>query len=227
MVGEDTGMEIVKKYKAVIFDMDGTILNTIEDLLDATNYALSRYGYPLHTVEEEYYFVGNGLYKTVERALPEGTGPEIVKEVHKTMVEYYKEHSEDKTAPYPGIVEVIKTLRAAGIHTAVVSNKADFAVKNLCLKFFADCFDESMGETEGFALKPAPDMVEEVLRRIGVSKDEAVYVGDSNVDLQTAKNSGLDCIAVSWGFRGYEKLLEYGAEVIIDRPEELIPYIYG
>ena len=215
----------MKQYKAVIFDMDGTILNTIEDLYRATNHALRMYHLPERTLEEEYYFVGNGLYKTAERAVPDGTDPETVQKVYEELVRFYKDHSEDHTGPYNGIVGVIKAVRLRGIKTAVVSNKADFAVRKLVDKFFADCFDEAMGETEGFALKPEADMVDEICSRLGVSKDETVYVGDSNVDLLTAENSGMDCIAVSWGFRGREKLTEYGARIIIDSPEELLNLI--
>ena len=209
-------------YKGVIFDMDGTILNTIEDLLNATNFALLKNGFPTHTVEEEYYFVGNGLRKTVERALPADVSPETADAVYEDMVAYYSVHSEDHTRPYDGIVDVIQKLREKGLKTAVVSNKADFAAKALVEKFFPDCFDEVMGETEGFALKPDRAMVDEVLRRMGIQHDEAVYVGDSNVDLMTAKNSGLDCISVSWGFRQKHVLKELGAQTIIDTPEELL-----
>ena len=209
-------------YKGVIFDMDGTILNTIEDLLNATNYALLKHGFPIHTVEEQYYFVGNGLRKTVERALPADVSQETTDAVYEDMVAYYSVHSEDHTRPYDGIVEVIQKLRSKGLKTAVVSNKADFATKALVEKFFPDCFDEVMGETEGFALKPDRAMVDEVLRRLGLMHNEAVYVGDSNVDLMTANNAGLDCISVSWGFRRRNVLEELGAQTIIDKPEELL-----
>ena len=215
----------MKKYRAVIFDMDGTILNTITDLLNATNYALKAFGLPERTLEEEYYFVGNGLHKTVERAVPEGTDPELLEQVFETMISYYKQHSEDETKPYEGITEVIRELKNAGIKTAVVSNKANEAVQHLVERFFDGCFDVSMGETNGFALKPEKDMVVEILKRLGVENGDAVYVGDSNVDLQTANNSGMDCIAVSWGFRGREKLTEYGAGTIIDEPKELLELV--
>ncbi len=211
-------------YKAVVFDMDGTILNTIEDLLEATNYALRKHGFPEHTVEEQYYFVGNGLKNTVLRALPADTSPEIAEMVYTDMVEYYSAHSEDHTRPYEGIVEVIKKLREKGLKTAVVSNKAHFAMQTLVDKYFKGCFDETMGETEGFALKPDKAMVYEVLRRLDVPVSEAVYVGDSNVDLMTAQNAGMDCIAVSWGFRSRNVLEELGANPIIDKPEELLGF---
>lgn len=210
------------KCRLAIFDMDGTILNTIEDLTVATNYALKKHGLPEVTVEEEYYFVGNGLYTTAKRATPEGTDEAMVQAVYEDLFAFYKEHNEDHTRPYEGITDVIRKLREAGIKTAVVSNKADYAVQSLVEKYFPDCFDKAMGETKGFALKPEKDMVDEILKCIGVSKEEAVYIGDSNVDLLTAENAGMDCIAVSWGFRGREKLTEYGAKTIVDRPEELL-----
>lgn len=211
----------MNSYKAVVFDMDGTILNTIEDLLNATNYALAKHEFATRTVEEEYYFVGNGLHKTVERALPPDTPEDVTEAVFKDMVEYYSAHSEDCTRPYDGIIDAIKKLRERGLKTAVVSNKADFAVQNLVKKYFPDCFDEAMGETKGFALKPDRAMVDEVLRRMNIRTDEAVYVGDSNVDLATAQNAGMDCISVSWGFRTREVLEGLGAKTIIDSPEEL------
>lgn len=214
-------------YKAVIFDMDGTILNTIDDLTIATNHALQKYGLPTHTVEEEYYFVGNGLYTTAKRACPENSADELVQKVYEELFSYYKIHNEDHTAPYDGIIPAIRALRSAGIKTAVVSNKADVAVKHLVEKFFPDCFEQTMGETKGFALKPDREMVDEIRKRLGVSEKETVYVGDSNVDLQTAKNAELDCIAVSWGFRGREKLEEYKAGRIIDSPEELLSIVLG
>jgi phosphoglycolate phosphatase len=212
----------MNKVRAVIFDMDGTVLNTIEDLTIATNHALLKNGLPEVTVEEEYYFVGNGLYTTAKRSCGEGVSDEVVQKVYEDLLTFYRAHSEDHTAPYEGVVDVIRKLRKQGIKTAVVSNKADIAVQNLVTKFFADCFDGAMGETEGFALKPDKAMVEEMLKRLDISKEEAVYVGDSNVDLKTAENSGLPCIAVSWGFRGRAKLEEYGAKTIIDQPEELL-----
>ena len=212
----------MKKYKLAIFDMDGTILNTIDDLTIATNYALRKNGLREVTVEEEYYFVGNGLFTTAKRATPEGTDEETVKAVYEDMFAFYKEHNEDNTRPYDGIVDVIKKIRESGLKTAVVSNKADYAVQSLVEKYFGGCFDKAMGETKGFALKPEKDMVDEILRSLGVDREDAVYIGDSNVDLLTASNSGMDCIAVSWGFRGRAKLEEYGAKTIIDKPEELL-----
>ena len=212
----------MKKYKLVIFDMDGTIFNTIDDLTIATNYALRKNGLREVTVEEEYYFVGNGLFTTAKRATPEGTDEETVKAVYEDMFVFYKEHNEDNTRPYDGIVEVIKKLKAKGIKTAVVSNKADIGVQKLAEKYFTDCFDCAMGETKGFALKPERDMVDEILNRMNVKTEDAVYIGDSNVDMETAVNSEMDFIGVSWGFRGRKKLEEYGAKTIADKPEDLI-----
>ena len=220
-----TGTDFNNRYKLTIFDMDGTILNTIDDLTDATNYALRKHGLRELTVKEECMIVGNGLFTTAKRAVPEGTDEETLNAVFTDFAAYYKEHNEDKTRPYEGIVEVIHALRKAGVKTAVVSNKADYAVKSLVKKYFEDCFDMAMGETPGFALKPDKAMVDEILRSLGTERNDAVYIGDSNVDLLTAENSGMDCIAVSWGFRGHAKLLEYGAKTIIDKPEEILDLI--
>lgn len=214
----------MKEYKLAIFDMDGTILNTIEDLNNATNYALRKNGLREITVEEECQIVGNGLFNTAKRSTPEGTDEATINAVFEDLAAYYKEHNEDCTRPYDGIVDVIKKIKAAGIKTAVVSNKVDYAVQILAKKYFPDCFDKAMGETEGFALKPERDMVDEILRCLDTDREDSVYIGDSNVDLLTAQNSEMDCIAVSWGFRGREQLKEYGAKTIIDRPEELLGF---
>ena len=158
--------------------MDGTILNTIKDLTIATNHALSMYGLPEITEEEEKNCVGNGLYMTAKRAAPEGCEDKLVKKVYEELASYYKDHCEENTGPYEGIVEVIKELKDRGILTAVVSNKADYAVQRLVEKYFDDCFLLALGETEGLALKPAPDMVLEILKRLHVETKDAVYVGD-------------------------------------------------
>lgn len=209
------------RYRLVIFDMDGTILNTLEDLTDALNYALKCSGYPLHTIEDVRRFVGNGIPKLIERGVPAGTKEEDRERVHKDFMEYYQVHCADKTRPYAGIVELIEKLRKAGVLTAVVSNKADVAVKELCRQYFDGCFDCAVGDRQGIRRKPAPDSVNEVLRYLSVPREEAVYVGDSDVDIATADNSGLDSIIVSWGFREVPFLKEHGAKRIVDTPEEV------
>lgn len=212
----------MKKYKLAIFDMDGTILDTLEDLTDSTNYALRKNGFRELGIDEVRNIVGNGLYMEAKRATPEGSDEETVKRVYNDLFAYYKDHNEIKTKAYDGIVEVIKKLKAEGIKTAVVSNKADIGVQKLAEKYFEGCFDCAMGETKGFALKPERDMVDEILNRMGVETKDAVYIGDSNVDMETSVNSEMDFIGVSWGFRGRKKLEEYGAKTIADKPEDLL-----
>lgn len=211
-------------YKLAIFDMDGTILNTLTDIHNSINYCLLSNNLPERTIDETRSFVGNGLHKLVERAVPQGTSEEVIEKVFSELLPYYGEHSEDTTCPYEGINEAIHALREKGILTAVVSNKADFAVQTLAVKFFPGLFDMAIGEHEGFATKPSPDMVNEILSKLNINASDSVYIGDSDVDLQTAINSKMDCIAVSWGFRTREFLIEHGAECIIDSPEELHDY---
>lgn len=210
------------RKKLIIFDMDGTILNTIEDIADAVNYILKKYDKPKKKVEEVKYFVGNGLKKTLERSILPEVNDSWIDKVYPEFTAYYKEHANEKTESYGGIIEVIKELRKAGYRLAVVSNKRQEAVDELCEVFFQECFDVAMGDREGIRIKPAPDMVDSVLTRLGIERREAVYVGDSDVDIMTAKNAGMDCISVSWGFRDREFLVLHGATTIIDRPEELV-----
>lgn len=199
-------------YKTVIFDMDGTVLNTLEDMADSMNHVLMKMGYPARTVAEVRQFVGNGLYLLCERACPAGTPVEKIKEAHRMMVAYYADHCAVKTAPYAGILECLRTLRAAGVKTAVVSNKADFAVQTLAADMFEGLFDIALGEREGIPKKPAPDGVYYALRELHADGADAVYVGDSDVDLATAKNAGLPVLAVTWGFRDRDFLLAHGAD---------------
>lgn len=212
-------------YKAAIFDMDGTILNTLQDLQNATNYALREHNFPERTYEEVRNFVGNGVQKLIERALPEGSGYETVQSVLASFKTYYKVHSTDTTAPYEGIPEAIKKLREAGIKTAVVSNKPDFGVQDLVKDFFPNLFDAALGEKAGIAKKPAPDMVNSALDSLAVSKADSVYIGDSDVDFMTAKNSGLSFIGCSWGFKGRSFLEKLGAGTIVDNAEQLVQEI--
>ncbi len=207
--------------KLVVFDMDGTILNTLDDLKDTLNYALGQYHFPARTLEETRAFVGNGIHKLIERAVPEGTDAQTVEKVFNTFLEYYQIHCMDQTRPYPGIVSLLQSLKEAGLLTAVVSNKADAAVQELCERFFPGLFDFAVGEHEGVQKKPAPDMVQLALRTLGTQASDAVYVGDSDVDLATAKNSGLDGIIVTWGFRDREFLESQGADVFADTPEKV------
>lgn len=204
-----------------VFDMDGTILNTLEDLKQSINYALLQNGFPQRTLEEVRRFVGNGSQKLVERSVPEGTGKERQEAVLTSFDERYSCHCAEATKPYEGILEVIAGIRSMGIRTAVVSNKPDYGVQSLCDQYFAGLFDFAIGAREGMKKKPSPDAVYEVLKHFGVSKECAVFIGDSDVDVQTALNAELTCIGVSWGFRDREVLEQAGASVIVDRPEEL------
>lgn len=208
-------------YKLAVFDMDGTILDTLEDLKDSTNYALEKCGYPMRTYDEVRRFVGNGIRKLIERAVPEGLTVEQIDRVHEVFTEHYKVHCADKTKAYDGIKPLLEKLRAGGVKTAVVSNKADYGVQELCKEYFDGLFDYAVGEREGIRRKPAPDAVNEALKVLGMSKSEAVYIGDSDVDFETAKNAELPCISVLWGFRDEEFLREKGATLFVHDPAEI------
>jgi phosphoglycolate phosphatase len=216
------------RYDAVIFDLDGTLLDTLDDLMNATNYALEQMGFPQRTRKEVEAFVGNGVAKLMERAVPAGTSPEDTARALNIFKPYYARHSKDKTAPYPGIIETLNTLRTKGCKLAVVSNKFDAAVKVLAQDYFPGLMDLAAGENEagGVPKKPDATMVFQTLAALAVTPGRAVYVGDSDVDLQTAKNAGLPCISVTWGFRDREFLLAHGADTLIDRPSELLERIF-
>ncbi len=213
------------KYKAVIFDLDGTLLDTLEDLADSVNHVLKEAGYPPRTLEEVRAFVGNGIRKLIERSVPENTAIEDIDNIHKNFIAYYGEHCMEKTKPYDGIMEMLSTLQDAGCKIAVVSNKADYAVQILCDKYFNHIFDGALGEQTGTPKKPAPDAVYKVLDALHISPCDAVYIGDSDVDILTARNSNMDEIIVDWGFRDREYLKEQGAKVLISNPTELINLI--
>ncbi len=209
------------KYKLAIFDMDGTILDTLQDLTDSTNAVLSMNGFPARSIHQVRSFVGNGIRRLIELAVPEGSSPETVEKVYKDFLPYYQQHCAVKTKPYEGIISLIKQLREEGCKTAVVSNKADAAVQELCHQYFEGLFDYAVGERTGIAKKPAPDSVFEVLRQLGFKKEDGVYIGDSDVDLATAINAGMDCISVTWGFRDAGFLKEQGAVTLAENPKDL------
>ncbi|MBQ9802728.1 MAG: HAD family hydrolase [Clostridia bacterium] len=211
------------KYQLAIFDLDGTVLDTLDDLADAVNAALVQNGFPTRTREEVCAFVGNGIKKLIERAVPSGTGEAETARTLGTFKTYYAAHCADKTAPYAGILPMLTAVRAAGVKTAVLSNKADFATQALCRRYFPAHFDVVMGEreAEGIPKKPAPDAVFAIMRTVGVSAAETVYVGDSEVDVQTAANAGVDAVLVSWGFRTPAVLLANGAKTVVDTTDEL------
>lgn len=212
-------------YKLAVFDMDGTILDTLEDLKDSTNFALEKCGYPTRSYDEVRRFVGNGIRKLIERAVPEGLTVEQIDRVHEVFTEHYKVHCADTTKAYDGIKPLLEKLRASGVKTAVVSNKADYGVQELCKEYFDGLFDYAVGEREGIRRKPAPDAVNEALRFLGIDKSEAVYIGDSDVDFETAKNAELPCISVLWGFRDEEFLREKGATLFVRDPAEIYDII--
>lgn len=197
----------------IIFDLDGTLLDTLEDLKDAVNAALEQSGYPQRTLEEVRRFVGNGVGMLIRRAVPEGADYEPVL---KRFRAYYALHCQDKTKPYDGVVDVLGVL-GARYPLAIVSNKLDSAVKELCAKEFPGIY--ALGEVAGCPRKPAPDMVHKAMEAIGVT--DCIYVGDSEVDVATAKNAGVKCISVLWGFRNRQELLEAGAEHFCAEPAQL------
>lgn len=213
--------------KAVIFDLDGTLLNTLDDLADSTNYALSKFGYPTRTIEEVRQFVGNGVAKLIERAIPEGKNNPNFEKCLAIFKENYAQNMYNKTAPYNGIIEMLSNLKSKGIKIAVVSNKFDLAVKELCKKYFEEFIDFAAGENEaqGIRKKPAPDSVISVLNEFNFASEDAVYVGDSDVDIMTAKNSKMPCISVTWGFRDEKFLLENGATILINAPSEIYNHL--
>ena len=209
--------------KAVIFDLDGTLLNTIDDLATSTNYALERNGYPTHELSVYPYYVGNGVAKLLERALPEqARTPENVALLRRDFVAYYDRHNTDMTRPYPGIPELLATLRQREIVLAVASNKYHEATLRLIDHYFPGMFRIVMGQREGVPPKPDPTVVYDILSATGISKNDTLYVGDSGVDMATAANSGLHSVGVTWGFRPKSELQQFGAMYMIDSPAELL-----
>lgn len=209
------------RYDTVIFDLDGTLLNTLDDLTGSVNFAMESCGFPIRTVDEVRCFVGNGINLLIRRAVPKGTTEEYIDKAFAVFKEHYANHCVVKTKPYDGILDLLKELKEMDIKMAIVSNKVDFAVKELNNRFFKDYISVAVGECENVRRKPAPDSVNKALKQLGSVREKSLYVGDSDVDIATAKNSGMDCISVSWGFRERNYLRENGASVIIDVPDEL------
>ena len=211
----------MNRKKLVVFDMDGTILDTLDDLKESLNVTFRKFGFPERTREEVQGFVGNGIPKLIERAVPAGVQASVQEEVLKTFLEYYQIHCNDLTRPYKGIPELMKWLKEQGCLIAVASNKADPAVGKLCDIFFTGLVDFAVGDLPGQKKKPAPDMVNRVLNTLQIEKEEAVYIGDSEVDIATAKNAGLDCIVVTWGFRDRDLLEKSGGKLFADTTEQV------
>ena len=210
-------------YNVYIFDLDGTLLDTLHDLASSVNYALQTHDMPTHSVDAIRGFVGNGVRLLMERAVPDGAQNPQFEAAFATFRQHYMQHSLDTTCPYPGIAEMLHQLKQRGCRLAVVSNKMMAATQDLVRHFFPE-IEVAIGEheAEGIRKKPAPDTVFQALRQLGVGKEQAVYVGDSDVDLQTARNSGLPCISVLWGFRSRDFLLHHGATTFITHPSELL-----
>lgn len=213
--------------RAVIFDLDGTLLDTLDDLAASCNAALDTYGFPTRTRDEVRQFVGNGLAHLMELALPSGKGNPHFAECLESMREHYAKHCRIKTQPYRGIMELLEILSSRGVMCAVVSNKPDAQVKELCRVYFAPFVEErcALGDAEGRRRKPAPDSVLEAMAQLGVRPDEAVYVGDSEVDLQTAAAAGILCVSATWGFRSEALLVQSGAAHLAHTPEDVLLYL--
>jgi HAD hydrolase, family IA, variant 1 len=209
------------KYKLAIFDMDGTILSTLDDLANGVDYALSENGLPARSKQETRAALGRGVRFLIEQSVPAGLSDAEISKVEDDFLKYYKVHSMDNTRPYDGIVELIKEVRASGVKTAVVSNKIDSAVKELCANFFEGAFDVAYGERIGIPRKPDPKPINAIIDEFGLSKNEVVYIGDSEVDLLTANNAKIDHIIVTWGFRDRAFLEQNGAKNLVESMEEL------
>ncbi|MBQ8922518.1 MAG: TIGR01212 family radical SAM protein [Oscillospiraceae bacterium] len=218
---DDREGHTMNRIKAVIFDLDGTLLDTLTDLANSVNLALTQNGYSARTRDEVRQFVGNGIAKLVERALPGGTGSPDYERVLADTRALYAQKCRENTAPYSGIPALLDALRSRGLQLAVVSNKPDAQVKSLCQEHFGDWIAVAIGQQEGVRLKPAPDSLLHAMELLHCGKDETVYVGDSDVDIQTAANAGIPCISVLWGFRDYALLKEAGGTVFVKSPAEM------
>ena len=214
----------MNKYKnidTVIFDMDGTTLNTLVDLANAVNYVLSSFDMPTHEVLEYRKWFGNGIRYAIRCAVPSDTSEDTIDKMLPVFKEYYGVHCLDETRPYDGILELMKALKSHGYKMAIVSNKIDPAVKELNKRFFSEYVDVAIGERDGIRRKPAPDTVIEALKELGSSEDNSIYIGDSEVDFETANNSHLPSILVLWGFRDKEYLLSLGAKEFASKPLDI------
>lgn len=209
-------------FQTYIFDLDGTLLSTLEDLAASCNYALKQNGLPEHSIDDVRRFVGNGVKKLMERAIPNGFENPLFAKTYADFRQHYMEHNLDTTQPYPGVMEMLTELKRRGKKIAVVSNKFYAATQALCHHFFGDLVEVAIGEREDIRKKPAPDTVNEALRQLNADRGRAVYIGDSDVDVMTARNSGMPCISVLWGFRDYDFLVEHDASIFITSPLQLL-----
>ena len=211
----------------VIFDLDGTLLYTLEDLTDSTNYVLSKFKYPVKTIDNIRCYVGDGVSKLIERAIPDGINNPKFHECLNIFTKHYSQNMYNKTRPYADIIDMLKMLKSRHIKTAIVSNKFDSAVKELTKKYFPNLIDIAFGQRENIAPKPSPAIVNEVLGILKTTPCACLYAGDSEIDIQTAKNAGIECISTAWGYKSIDFLRENGAVKLIRAPYELIDYIDG
>ena len=209
-------------YTHVVFDLDGTLLNTIDDLADAGNHVCAARGWPAHTVDEYKHMVGNGIPKLVERFAPDRTDGETLAGALAEFSAYYGEHKEDKTAPYPGVPEFLAALKGRGVRLAVLSNKAHALAGPVVERYFPSVFDYVQGTLPDAPLKPDPTLLHALMENIGAAPKTTLFVGDSNVDVLTGKNGGLTVCGVLWGFRDRQELEETGADYVIERPEQML-----
>lgn len=214
------------KINTIIFDLDGTLLNTLSDLADSLNHVMSQHDFPQYSADEVRQMIGNGVPVLIEQAIPRGRSNPLFDACLREFQDYYKKHMQIKTGPFDGIMQLLEALKKQGYRLAVVSNKFDAAVKELCHNYFGDLIQVAIGETAAIARKPAPDTVLEAMRQLHVSPQNCIYVGDSDVDIETARNSGIPCISVTWGFRGEEFLREHGASHIARDAKQLWEFIH-
>lgn len=215
----------MKNKKIVVFDLDGTLIDTLDDLMDSVNVQLEKFGYPLRSRKEIRDFVGNGNLLLMKRSFGEDAPSDVIDASYEGFKAYYKDHCMDKTKPYDGILDVLKAVKEKGYKTAIVSNKVDFATKQLSKQWFGNLIDYAQGQEDNLLMKPAPDAIYKVLNILGEKLEDAVYVGDSNVDVQTAKNANMDMITVTYGFRDEDVLIKLGAQNFAHTPQEILNYL--
>ena len=211
--------------KAVLFDLDGTLVDSLKDLADSVNFALEKNGFPTHSLDKFNYFVGDGMVKLIERALPQNTDNKTFQKVFNRYINHYKEHFTDSTLPYEGIIDLLNDLKNADIKLAVVSNKSHEMTLKVIDKYFSDTFDYVTGKKDGYPTKPDPKLTNMVMDSLGVRNSECVFIGDSGMDMAVAKNADCLGIGVSWGFRPTEELIENGADYIVNSPSQILDII--
>ena len=214
--------DIFKSRKTIVFDMDGTVLNTLDDLTASMNYVMEKFGFPIHPAEKYRSAFGNGIRYALEMTVPHGTPADVIDGMIPVFKSHYDAHCLDNTRPYDGIIPLMRQLKECGYKMAIASNKIDSAVAELCERFFSDIVDVAIGEKTGVKRKPAPDMIFCALDELGASAGDAVYIGDSEVDLKTAQNSSLPCILVLWGFRDRDFLKDIGGETFAESPRDIL-----